>query len=227
MADRPKRPPPTERNETPFRVTRPRIAPPPPLPPRPAHRSQTELDDKLLAYVNDEEPPSDPEPSFQSSARDVDASAPPAPPPVRIVKLGPDMTVRPRRSLHQKIKDWAETASHAQKIFVAVVAIGTPVGTLLYQWAIHPVVTWVRTRASVEYVETASKKACIEALADAGKADESALSALRTEVADAGLLQGSNWDKQDEINAHVSRELSRHRLQTPPKPIGPKATGKR
>lgn len=238
MADRPKRPP-TGSNE-PYRVTRPRIAPPPPLPPRPAHRSKTDLDEKraelVRAYVHGEEipaseppPPSDPEPSFQSSARDFDPSAPPPgpPPPVRIVKLGPDMTVRPRRSLHQKIKDWAETASHAQKIFVAVVAIGTPVGTLLYQWAIQPVVTWVRTRASVEYVETAGRKACIEALADAGKADESALGALRAEVADAGLLQGSNWDKQDEINAHVSRELSRHRLQTAPAPIGPKAKGRR
>src|ERR1044071_1615112 len=99
MADRPKRPP---GGNEPFRVTRPRIAPPPPCPPRPAYRSKTELDEKLRAYVKDEElaseppPPSDPEPSFQSSARDFDASAPPAPPTTRMVELTPDMTIRPR-----------------------------------------------------------------------------------------------------------------------------------
>jgi hypothetical protein len=231
MADRPKRPP-TGSNDEPFRVTRPRIAPPPPLPPRP-HRGG--LDEKkaemLRAYVNGEEipasdvpPSSDPEPSFQSSARDdVDASVPPRRSPRRMVHLPDDMTIRPRRSLHQKIKDWSETFSHAQKIVVAVFTIGTAAGPLLYQWTIKPVVTWVRTRASIEE----SKKACFDLLADAGKADEIAVGALRAEVGDAGVLQGANWDKQDEINAYVSKELSRLRLQTPPKPIGPKATGKR
>jgi hypothetical protein len=233
MADRPKRPP-TGNNE-PYRVTRPRIAPPPPLPPRPAYRSQADLDEKraelVRAYVHGEEipasdPPSDPEPSFQSSARDV-SSEPPAVPRARMVELPPDMTIRPRRSLHQKIKDWSETASHAQKIVVAVFAIGTTAGPLIYQWAIHPVITWVRTRPSLEEAEAAGKKACFDLLADAGKADELALGTLRAELGDAGALQGSNWDKQDEINAHVHKELSRLRLQTPPKPIGPKATGHR
>ena len=235
MADRPKRPP-TGSNDEPYRITRPRIAPPPPLPPRPAYHSKTEpLDEKraelVRRYVKGEEipasdePPAIEEPSFESSARDFEA-----PDGARIVALSPDMTIRPRRSLHQKIKEWSETASHAQKIIVATFAIGTTVGPFLpivYQWTLQPLVTWVRTRASVADIEAASKKACLDQLADAGKADESALSALRTEVADAGALQGSNWDKQDEINAHVYKELNRLRLQTPPKPIGPKATGKR
>jgi hypothetical protein len=224
MADRPKRPP-TGSNE-PFRVTRPRIAPPPPLPPRPA-RSKAGLDDKqaelVRAYVKGEEipeesdPPSDPD--FDSSARDFDSSEPPRP-RARMVELQPDMTIRPRRSLHEKIKDWSDTLSHAQKIIVAIFTIGTAAGPSIYSWVIKPVVEWVRTRSSVAEAEAAGKEACTALLAT--KANEAAVTVLRAEVADAGVLQGSNWDKQDDINAHVHKELSRIRPQTPPAAIGPK-----
>jgi hypothetical protein len=203
----PKRPP-TGSNE-PFRVTRPRIAPPPPLPPRPSVRS--------------EPPPSDPEPSFESSARDFGSSEPPPPPPrTRMVELSADMTIRPRRSLHQKLKEWGETISHAQKIIVAISVIGATVGPFVYRWTVEPVVVWVRTRASV-----ADAKACLALLET--KADVAVVDVLRGEVADAGMQQGGNWDKQDEINANVHKELTRLRPQTPPASLGPKAkaSGKR
>ncbi|HMI84881.1 MAG TPA: hypothetical protein VK550_12360 [Polyangiaceae bacterium] len=229
--DGPKRPP-TGSNE-PFRVTRPRIAPPPPLPPRPP-RGKPTLDDKqaelVRAYVEDESeppPPSDPEPSFQSSARDFGSSeSTPPPPRGRMVELAADMTIRPRRSLHQKFKEWGETISHAQKIIVAVSVIGATVGPFVYRSMVEPGVVWVRTRASVADAEAAGKKACL-ALLEA-KVDVAAVDVLRAEVADAGAQQGGTWDKQDEINAHVHKELSRLRLQTPPPALGPKgkAAGK-
>jgi hypothetical protein len=215
--DGPKRPP---TGNEPFRVTRPRIAPPPPLPPRPtrAHVQGDEI------QVSEPPPPSDPEPSFQSSARDFGSSEPP--PRTRMVELAADMTIRPRRSLHQKVKEWAETISHAQKILVAVSVIGATVGPFVYRWTVEPVVIWVRTRASVADAEAAGKKSCLELLG--AKADVAAVDILRGEVADAGAQQGGIWDKQDEINAHVHKELSRIRPQTPPSALGPKgkATGK-
>jgi hypothetical protein len=231
--DGPKRTP-TGRNE-PFRVTRPRIAPPPPLPPRPTRALDEKQAELVRAYVQGEEvpvsdppPPSDPEPSFQSSARDFGSSEPPPPRPprARMVELSADMTIRPRRSLHQKLKEWGETISHAQKILVAVSVIGATVGPFVYRWTVEPVVIWVRTRASVADIEAAGKKACLASLE--AKADVAALDILREEVADAGAQQGGTWDKQDEINAHVHKELSRMRPQTPPPALGPKgkATGK-
>jgi hypothetical protein len=207
--DGPKRPP--TGSDEPFRVTRPRIAPPPPLPPRPRRAPLDEKQAELVrAYVQGEEIP---------------VSEPP-PPRARMVELAADMTIRPRRSLHQKLKEWAETISHAQKIIVAVSVIGATVGPFVYRWTVEPVVVWVRTRASVADAEAAGKKACLALLET--KADIAAVDVLREEVGDAGAQLGGTLDKQDEINAHVHKELSRLRPQTPPPSLGPKgkAAGK-
>jgi hypothetical protein len=230
MADRPKRPP-TGSND-PFRNTRPRIAPPPPLPPRPAYRTKPGLDDKqaemVRAYVKGEElpdsepPPSDPEPSFATSTReDFDSSEPPAP-SRRMVELTPDMTIRPRRSWPRAVKDWAETLSHAQKIIIGIGAIGSAAwatGTALYK-AADATYDWVQTRASSADVAVAVET-CVNI--NKKKADQIALEDLRAEIGDAGARLGETWDKQDEINAHVHKELTRIRPQTPPASLGPKA----
>lgn len=224
MADRPKRPPTGSTDKELFRVTRPRIAPPPPLPPRPAHRSKPGLDEKqaemLRAYVNGDEipasepppPPSDPD--FESS---LDSNEPPPREPRRriMVELPPDMTIRPRQS-------WTQKLGHAQKIIIGVVGIGgalTGTSTAVYRGG-AAAFRWYASRTSTEDLE-AKFSACSELVKS--KTDRADLDALRAVVGDAGASNGDNWDKQDAINQHVYKELNRLRLQTPPPPLGPKA----
>jgi hypothetical protein len=168
-----------------------------------------------------EPPPESEPPESESDPPEVETSVPRFA-RARMVELGPDMTIRPRRTWTQQVKDWAETLGHAQKIVIAVVGIGgalTGVATALYKGG-EAAYRWYATRPSAEELD-AKFKACGELVKS--KADQADVGALRAEVADAGAQAGDNWDKQDEINRHVHGELTRFRKQTPPASLGPKA----
>ena len=166
-------------------------------------------EDLVRAYVKDEplprsDPPDDSQPP--TSEDDVDTSVPRA----RIVEVPPDYTVRPRRTLHQRIKDM-------HKAWLALV----PLGAAIYG-AIRPI--WNRGWEVYQWVENVnSAMSASSACALAPKVNAEAIERLRAEVADGGTGQGHNWDLQDEINLNVHRQLNRVRGQTPPPALGPKA----
>lgn len=229
MAERPKLPPTS--GQDPYRNTRPRKAPPPPS----ASRTRAApLDDKraelVRAYVAGEAIPSE---SPESAPPEGESEPPYMGVPIvpadvarasRTVEIGPDQTIRPRRSWPRAVKDWAETLGHAQKIVLAVIALGgalTAAVTAVYHGG-HAVYTWYATRPSAQDLDD-KFKACADLVKS--KAEKADLATLQAEVADAGTLAGDNWDKQDEINRTVHKDLNRLRPRVPPASMGPKAKG--
>lgn len=211
MPPKPPRPPP---RPEPYRATRPKAdaererRQSRPLGDMPLDERRAEL---VRAYVAGEalpsDPPSDPPPS-ESDPPDVDTSAP------RLVQVPPDMTLRPRRTIHQKIKD-------AHKAWIGIAALGAAI-----VGGIKPV--FEQAASAYRWVDGVNQAmTSASACASAQKANAAALEQLRGELrgewADAGVAQGKNWDQQDEINLNVHRQLTRLRPQTPPPALGPKA----
>lgn len=161
----------------------------------------------VRAYVKDEPlPASEPPDDSHPPTSEVVTSAPGA----RIVEVPPDYTVRPRRTLHQRIKDM-------HKAWLALV----PLGAAVYG-ACRPI--WNRGWEVYQWVESVNiAMSASSACAMAQKVNADAVERLRQEVADAGAMQGHNWDQQDEINVSVHRQMTRVRAQTPPPALGPKA----
>lgn len=170
----------------------------------------------VRAYVKGEplpsEPPSDPPPA-SDPPDEVDTSAPPAR-GRRMVEVPPDMTLRPRRTVYQKVKDANKTVVAIGAVIAAAIAAMRPLyglGEGAYKWM-----------DSVNQ-SVAAAKACDSAMKESAKMDREAIERLRAEVADAGAAFGKTWDQQDEINLNVYRQLTRMHPQTPPPGLGPKA----
>lgn len=165
----------------------------------------------VRAYVKGEPLPTDPPASSDPPPEDDVATSAPR---VRIVEVPPDYTVRPRRTLHQRIKDLHKVWLALVPLAVAIVGALRPIvsgGTAAYQW-VHD----VNTAMSAATACASAQKATTEAV-------ERLRGELRAEVADAGAAQGRNWDDQDQINQNVHKQLTRTRAQTPPPALGPKA----
>lgn len=162
----------------------------------------------VRAYVKDEPlPGSEPPDGSQPPPSEDEATSAPRP---RIVEVPPDYTVRPRRTLHQRIKD-------VHKAWLALV----PLGAAVYG-AFRPI--WNRGWEIYQWVESVNiAMSASSACGAAQKVNAEAIEHLRAEVADGGSAQGHNWDLQDEINLNVHRQLNRVRGQTPPPALGPKA----
>jgi hypothetical protein len=167
----------------------------------------------VRAYVEGKEVP----------ATDPPSTPPPDPPEEevvtsatrgRMVEVPPDYTIRPRRTLHQKIKEvhkiWLALVPLAAGVIGAVRPLWN-VGSAMYQW--------------VQGVNAAMSVA--SATASAEKRHAEAIEELRADIADAGAAQGRTWDQQDEINLNVHKQLNRWRPQTPPPALGPKGQGRR
>jgi len=167
----------------------------------------------VRAYVEGKEVPSTdppssppPDPPEEEESEEVVTSAPRG----RIVEVPPDYTIRPRRTLHQKIKEihkvWLALVPLAAGVIGAVRPLWN-VGSAMYQW--------------VQGVNAAMSAA--SATASAEKRHGEAIEELRADIADAGAAQGRTWDQQDEINLNVHKQIVRWRPQTPPPALGPKA----
>jgi len=209
---------------------------PPPRPdPRRASRARmSELDERrskpmidlplderraafVRAYVKGEplpsEAPSDP-PAESDPPDDDDDVETSAPPRGRIVEVPPDMTIRPRRTVYQKVKDANKTVVAMGAVIAATIAAMRPLYSLgegAFKW-------FDGVNQSV-----AAAKACDSAMKESAKVEREAIERLRADVADAGAAFGKTWDQQDEINLSVYRQLNRMRPQTPPPGLGPKA----
>jgi hypothetical protein len=171
----------------------------------------------VRAYVEGKEvpvtePPSDPPSDPPEESEGVVTSA-----RGRIVEVPPDYTIRPRRTLHQKIKELHKVWLALVPLTAGVIGAVRPLwnaGSAMYQW-----VQGVNAAMSVASAAASAEKRH-------GDAIEELRAELRADIADAGAAQGRIWDQQDEINLNVHKQLNHGRPQTPPPALGPKAKGR-